>query len=108
MGTRDEETLVDDVEPIPTPMANSQNTVLLPKYLGYGVGDAEKMLRLLVEASVLPFCRAVHEPDGLVPLKHTDLAEERELAKANTLARLLDLRNANARGIAHENRRRIV
>jgi small subunit ribosomal protein S15 len=108
----DEETLVNDAEPIPTPMTHSPNTVLLPKYLGHGVGEIEKKLlfqdlpRLSAEASVLPFRRAAHEP-GLVSLKHTE-AEERELAKANTFGKLLDLRNANARGIAYENRRRII
>lgn len=33
---------------------------------------------------------------------------EREVLKANLLARALDLRNANAAGIAFENRRRII
>ena len=36
------------------------------------------------------------------------LVEVREQEKAKQLARLVDLRNANARGIAFENRRRIV
>ena len=35
-------------------------------------------------------------------------AEKAELMKANILAKVIDLRNANAGGIAYENRRRIV
>ena len=42
-------------------------------------------------------------PPGLVP--HGD---EEEQKKAAMFARMVDLRNANARGIAFENRRRIV
>jgi small subunit ribosomal protein S15 len=91
---------------------SSENELRLPIYCNFGVGEAEK--RLLFEN--LPYLSAQEglltqqsdlAPADWVSAKYLD-AEKRELDKANTFARAIDLRNANTKGIAYENRRRII
>ena len=104
----DEEALVSDtnLEPTPQPLG----IVNMPKQMGFGVGEAEKSLLF----GKLPVLSAQAD---VVARDHLDskavgpiFAEgrEKELKKANAFAQLLDLRNANAGGIAYENRRRII
>ncbi|EJF67376.1 S15/NS1 RNA-binding domain-containing protein [Dichomitus squalens LYAD-421 SS1] len=80
-------------------------------FFNYGIGEKEK--ELLFDA--LPKMTV----QGLVEVKGPNasgqslssdyqIAETIELGKSVWFARLVDLRNANARGIAYENRRRIV
>jgi small subunit ribosomal protein S15 len=75
--------------------------------MNYGVGKVEKEMLfeqlppLTAEISVIR--RAKSWTTSLF-----EEAEKTELTKANMLARVIDLRNANAGGIAYENRRRIV
>lgn len=91
--------------------------VALPKHVNYGVTkeDAQLLfgtLPALVRESTGD--RSVREqdigwqssPEQLE--KMTQEATEKERTKAEMLARVIDLRNANAGGIAYENRRRIV
>lgn len=98
--------------------------VPVPKYTNYGVQEAEQsrlfetLPVLTVEAhvqSMLDHAKKENRNVPLLPQEMVPLAqvaqqsgEEKELAKAVMLARLVDLRNANARGIAYENRRRCV
>lgn len=100
--------------PIPSPTANVHAGVDTPTYFNYGVGSREKELLfytlppLASERSVMSQKKA-----GVVQLSQIDMskveeADVREQRKATTFARLVDLRNANARGIAFENRRRII
>jgi len=79
----------------------------MPKAFGYGVKNAEK--KLLFED--LPQA-TIHMTSQV---RHRSISEdsitadsEKEIRKANLLVKALDLRNANAAGIAYENRRRIV
>jgi small subunit ribosomal protein S15 len=79
----------------------------MPGELGYGVRDAEK--KLLFEhlpLATLHMTSQVHKPSFTKEMRDED--EEAELRKANLLAKALDLRNANAAGIAYENRKRII
>jgi small subunit ribosomal protein S15 len=104
----DEEALVSSTELEPTPQ--SIGTVHMPQQLGFGVGDAEKMMlfeklpMLSAEAEALA---GEHDDNETLSAKYV-LGREKELKKANSFAQLLDLRNANAGGIAYENRRRII
>ena len=88
-------------------------TVPLPKQIGFGVTEVEKdaLFGSLPLVSVemreaQPFGSGAAQSDRLEAAgKH---AEKIELEKARLFAKALDLRNANAAGIAFENRRRIV
>jgi small subunit ribosomal protein S15 len=107
----DEGDLVKSTEP--QLMKHSAGTISLPKYLGYGVGEAEKEMlfenlpALSAEADILQEEFTVDGNEAWVAQRHSE-AEKRELSKANNFAKVLDLRNANAGGIAYENRRRII
>ncbi|KAF8962303.1 hypothetical protein BDZ97DRAFT_1905284 [Flammula alnicola] len=91
------------------PEAMSIGTVQLPKQFGYGVDEVEK--EMLFES--LPVASADMtmlnlDPPSKFPEGEYALQYQKELRKANLLAKALDLRNANAAGIAFENRRRII
>jgi len=94
------------------PLVRPSGEIYLPKYLGFGVGDAEKKMlfenlpTLSAEAGVS--LKARGNPTPLKLSEYMETMEKRELDKANAFARVLDLRNANAGGIAYENRRRII
>ena len=94
----------------------------MPKQVGYGVGEAEKQL-LFEKLPALSATTDIKISIDTLTTWGTSLMNvgkqerelstyiqnrERELRKANTFAQLLDLRNANAGGIAYENRRRII
>lgn len=89
------------------PKKHPIGTVYLPKQMGFGVGRTEKELLF----RKLPMLSA--EATGAVPDAHDAASNhfedvKKELSKANAFAKLLDLRNASAGGIAYENRRRII
>lgn len=101
-----------DVVATPKPSLNSQTgTFQLATYFNYGIGEREKealfdvLPRLTEEGQV-----GVKGSAGDARLLAKDYKEaaQTELVKRVHFARLVDLRNANARGIAYENRRRIV
>jgi small subunit ribosomal protein S15 len=104
----DEEALVSntDLEPTPLPVG----IVHMPQQMGFGVGEVEKRMlfgelpMVSAEAAVLDGPRVNLEVMDMM----FDGGKEKELKKANAFAQLLDLRNANAGGIAYENRRRII
>lgn len=89
------------------PKKHPIGTVYLPKQMGFGVGKTEKELLF----RKLPMLST--EATGVVPNIHNAASNhsqdvKKELSKANAFAKLLDLRNASAGGIAYENRRRII
>ncbi|KZP10075.1 S15/NS1 RNA-binding domain-containing protein [Athelia psychrophila] len=85
----------------------SYGVLTMPKLLNYGVGPAEKQL-LFEQLPPLTAQRdGLRQPEKWTATSHAD-AERVELMKVNMLARVIDLRNANAGGIAYENRRRII
>lgn len=104
----DEEALASGVELLPT--EQPVGTVYLPKELGFGVGEAEKKMLfqdlpiLSAEASIQG---SSFHTNAVFENEHSE-GIARELHKANSFAKLLDLRNANASGLAFENRRRII
>lgn len=84
-----------------------EGEVHIPANLSFGIegGEEKKLLfevlpNLSVERGMSTF-----EEDTV---ERTQAAMEEELQKANMFARLVDLRNANAKGLAFENRRRII
>ena len=79
-------------------------------HLNFGIGETEKQLlfrelpELSAEALVLANPNRNHETLASI---HQD-GQEKELFKLNHFAKVVDLRNANAGGVAYENRRRII
>ncbi|KAF5318844.1 hypothetical protein D9619_010768 [Psilocybe cf. subviscida] len=82
-------------------------TVELPQQFGFGVGEVEKEV-LFKDLPVSSAGMATEAGTGAGIFDGKDKILEQELAKSSLLAKALDLRNANAGGIAFENRRRIV
>ncbi|KAF8180422.1 hypothetical protein BJ912DRAFT_632393 [Pholiota molesta] len=93
--------------PAPVPHALPVGTVQLPAQLAYGVDQAERevLFEVLPMATTHMQAEAVGETEAAANMERYNAAQ---LRKANLLAKALDLRNANAAGIAFENRRRIV
>jgi len=95
--------------PIPQIIPGSTD-VSLPSLMNYGIGQKEKEMlfetlpALTAEASLKKDERSI--PEHLN--EAGSAAEYQEARKASLLGSLVDLRNANARGIAYENRRRII
>ena len=102
---------------LPENPAGTQN-VKLPHFVNYGVKEAEKekLFSTLPALSAEAHVKTTLTKAGpLLPhevLKVAQAAqaegEEREYYKAGLLARIVDLRNANAKGIAFENRQRCI
>ncbi|TRM70440.1 hypothetical protein BD626DRAFT_477444 [Schizophyllum amplum] len=84
-------------------------TVEMPKRLAYGVHEEEKKLlfRYLPYLSSTTEVLTMHDND---PRKVEAIAagEAAERQKASNFAKLVDLRNTNAAGLAYENRKRII
>ncbi|CCM02757.1 uncharacterized protein FIBRA_04865 [Fibroporia radiculosa] len=103
----EEDILASPIPPIETtPFDESQ----LPKYFNFGVGDREKELLFdTLPSLTLEGVTRIKQSSGRVDVtSRYQQAEPEEALKTSTLARLVDLRNANARGIAYENRKRII
>lgn len=90
--------------------------VALPAHFAYGVEEAERHLLFgtLPDAST-GMARAAAQTQAFASGRPSEwnseqaaVQEATELRKANLFAKVLDLRNANAAGIAYENRRRII
>ncbi|KAI0673915.1 S15/NS1 RNA-binding domain-containing protein [Trametes maxima] len=110
-----------DILATPIPKADPQShQLLLPTYYNYGVGEAEKetlfdvLPALTAESQVrlktvgLVQIDGSTEPDPAALANAEGAAAAEELFKSGMFAKVVDLRNANARGIAYENRRRII
>jgi small subunit ribosomal protein S15 len=80
----------------------------MPTHLNYGIGEREKEILFEVLPS-LTAKQAAGESENLDELsaRYTK-AEMLEEFKTKQLARIVSLRNANAKGIAYENRKRII
>jgi small subunit ribosomal protein S15 len=98
----DENELVSSTELDPKDFAIGKIDV--PKQFGFGVDTAEQ--KLLLDS--LPLLTADMAQRGDLDIAGYSDNKERQLQKANMFAKVLDLRNANAAGIAYENRRRII
>jgi len=79
----------------------------MPKLMNYGIGEAEKELLFEHLPPLTAEMGGIRKPTSWTMSLHKD-AEKMELMKANMLARVIDLRNANAGGIAYENRKRVI
>jgi len=95
--------------------------VNVPKHLGFGVDTAEKEMLFNVLPKLTAEMAVQKEQKNMAQLKSTELEaaqaklaaemklqEKTQLDKANMFAKVLDLQNANAQGVAFVNRRRVV
>jgi small subunit ribosomal protein S15 len=91
---------------VPEIIRSPEGDIELPPHLNYGV--AGKVKELLFE--VLPPMSAQNGVTSFTGSVVSEVQEEmeREKAKANVFAKVVDLRNANSKGLAFENRRRCV
>lgn len=85
---------------------------MLPRYQGFGIGDAEEKLLFerLPQVSVqntLYLQEAARTVEKYVEADRPGVIFQ-EMHKVHMLARLTDLRNTNADGLAFENRRRVI
>ncbi|ESK93454.1 30s ribosomal protein s15 [Moniliophthora roreri MCA 2997] len=79
-----------------------------PEHLAFAVTQVEAE-ELFGKLPMISSSVTIHESTNPAQLMtEAEAGELRELRKANMLAKVLDLRNANAEGIAYENRRRII
>lgn len=100
-----EEEITTGAEPQPLTLASG--VLWMPRMMNYGVGETEKKMLFELLPPLTAERGGIKNPNAWTMSRHEE-AEREELNKANQLARVLDLRNANAGGIAYENRRRIV
>ncbi|THU96875.1 S15/NS1 RNA-binding domain-containing protein [Dendrothele bispora CBS 962.96] len=94
--------------PAMQPIEVSVGTVHVPKQFAYGVtkDDAKLLFDKLPEMSAY---QGVKDHKDTEKMNETwRLGVVRELKKATEFAKAIDLRNADAEGIAYENRRRII
>ncbi|GAW00033.1 mitochondrial ribosomal protein S15 [Lentinula edodes] len=105
-GTRKGEEAPPNLTPIKLPVG----TVNLPSQMGFGVTDtdAEKLFRQLPELSMNSRRFDDKNPQMQSFEQWATKVLDREHRKANTFAQVIDLRNADADGIAYENKRRII
>ncbi len=97
--------------PKPSLLNSKTGEYRLATYFNYGIGEKEKetLFEALPQLTVEGQLKATgSSADGHSLGKEFIQAQQTELVNRVHLARLVDLRNANAQGIAYENRRRIV
>ncbi|KAI6163680.1 S15/NS1 RNA-binding domain-containing protein [Pisolithus thermaeus] len=87
-------------------LAFPEGVVNVPSTLNYGIsGDRKKMLFEVLPVLSAERGRVLFNADTV---RETEEAMKHEVEKANMFAKLVSLRNANAKGIAYENRRRCI
>ncbi|KAG9313901.1 hypothetical protein JVU11DRAFT_4673 [Chiua virens] len=84
-----------------------EGEVNVPSHVNFGIEGGEEKKLLFQVLPTLTVERGVTSFDEST-VERTKVAMEEELQKANMFARVVDLRNANAKGLAYENRRRII
>ncbi|KZT01189.1 mitochondrial ribosomal protein S15 [Laetiporus sulphureus 93-53] len=102
--------------PMPPASAEPGKELQIPEYMNFGMGEREKemLFDVLPQLTIEGHFQAREEnPEGFRDLRErldlvSQSADMAEASKRTFFARLVDLRNANARGIAFENRKRIV
>ncbi|KAJ7597841.1 carbamoyl-phosphate synthase L chain, ATP binding domain-containing protein [Mycena floridula] len=92
----------------PLPVEFNVGTVQLPQHLAYGISREEThaLFGILPEKSTERHLMGVTDSKELNAMEQN--ATKAELEKAKVFAKVVDLRNADAGGIAYENRRRII
>lgn len=113
--------LVDD-DSSPTPQLKPEKFIIgnvnVPEYLGFGVDTEEKKMlfdilpKLTADMALQKEMMSKQALDELLKAEQAQAImieqEKTQLEKANMFAKVLDLQNANAKGIAYVNRRRII
>jgi small subunit ribosomal protein S15 len=85
----------------------STGVLWMPRLFNYGVGEVEKELLFEHLPPLTAEVGGMRQPSTWDLPRHEE-AEKTEMMKSNMLAKVIDLRNANAGGISYENRKRIV
>jgi small subunit ribosomal protein S15 len=80
--------------------------VEVPKQLGFGVGAEEE--KMLLDSLPLLTANMAQAQQGKLDSESYEKNLETQWHIANEFAKVLDLRNANAKGISYVNRRRII
>lgn len=104
----------EDILAVPSPPVEARTIqdVRPPEYLNFGVGDKEKQLlfevlpNLAIEGTVKQKQKSLWDTEQYVAAE--DSANEVEAQRTVQFARVVDLRNANAKGILFENKKRII
>ncbi|KZT73431.1 S15/NS1 RNA-binding domain-containing protein, partial [Daedalea quercina L-15889] len=104
----------EDILKVPSPPVEARTIqdVRPPEYLNFGVGDKEKQLlfevlpNLAIEGTVKQKQKSLWDTEQYVAAE--DSANEVEAQRTVQFARVVDLRNANAKGILFENKKRII
>lgn len=109
---------IQNMAPIPDTVPDNAQEVVIPEFFNYGLKEKERerlfetLPVLTAEAHVKNVLATAGHllPQEMVPVAENAQreGEAAQLYKAQLLARVVDLRNANARGIAYENRQRCV
>lgn len=107
---------VEGTKPSATPPSQFDDPDVQPKYYNFGIGEQEKELlfktlpKLTIEGVMT--VRKQRSPsvntEAQIAAREFDSASLDEKKKMAMLRRLVDLANADAKGIAYENRQRIV
>jgi small subunit ribosomal protein S15 len=79
-------------------------------HLNFGIGETEKQLLFRELPELSAEARVLSNPNRNLETLAGILedGQQKELFKLDHFAKVVDLRNANAGGIAYENRRRII
>lgn len=103
---------------VPDSVPDGATEVIVPQFFNYGLKAAERrqlfetLPVLTAEARVKSVLAKAGDllPQDMIPVAEQAQkeGEAAEAYKAQLLARVVDLRNANARGIAYENRQRCI
>lgn len=109
---------IEAAPPLPFPVLEDKPEVTLPKYMGFGIGPRDQHMlfealpALSAEATLTKAAQSFSGSARMLQPSFLSDTNQRvdnvEAHKANMLAKMVDLRNANAKGIAFENRRRCI
>ena len=109
---------IEATPPLPFTAPKDTSDIVVPKNINFGLGEREQHMIFAALPALTAERRltvaADKETSGERTLQPAFITEANkqvefvEAYKANMLARLIDLRNANAQGIAFENRRRCI
>lgn len=96
--------------PVPTPPSSS-TPLELPQTMNFGIDKSTQQLLFHSLPAVSAQKDFIGKDMSINPqrwMEQINEAEAKEVVKSNILARVVDMRNASAKGIAFENRRRCV
>ncbi|TCD62197.1 hypothetical protein EIP91_007230 [Steccherinum ochraceum] len=101
--------IITEEQILAAPLPSSQEALSPPDFANYGIGEKEKGLLFDVLPDLSWQTKILFQSQGTHhSLNQASSHEMMEVLRARTFSSLVDLRNANAAGIAVENKKRIV